>query len=209
MHISNQQLRDTFLTTQMRCYLERKLPTLSREELEVRIEETLKFLNIAIYCHGSIPVSQEIDEIWHFWILETREYDRLCRSLHGRQFIHHSSNTYLKCDGYVVESVEDDLKQQAALLGTYFLNYGPFERDRVKYWILAAHLTENVGWSIDQLNDWLSSATGLFISQSQDLKSFEPCSDSGSMGQVHAVGGVLRHPDAVYTTAVNDVCNSR
>jgi|GEM_PF-1204671 len=181
MPISNQQLRDTFLTTQMQCYLEKKLPTLSREDLEVRIEETLKFLNMAIYCHGSIPVSQEIDDIWHFWILETREYNRLCRALHGRQFIHHSSNAYLNYDGYVVESVEDDLKHQAALLGMYFLNYGPFERNRVRYWILATHLVDSVGWSIERLNEWLGSATGLFIHPSSNSRSFEPCRDSSSI----------------------------
>jgi hypothetical protein len=57
MAISNQQLRDTFLTPQINCYFEKKLPALCRAELAIRIEETLKFLNIATYCAGTIPVS--------------------------------------------------------------------------------------------------------------------------------------------------------
>jgi len=157
MAISNQQLRDTFLTPQMKCYFEKKLPALCSVELEIRIEETLKFLNIAAYCVGSIPVSKEIDEIWHFWILETREYERLCQAIQGRRFIHHSSNAYMNCNGDVVPSIEDELEQQAALLGTYVLNYGPFEADRVRFWTLAAHLVDNVGWSVEHLNEWLGS----------------------------------------------------
>jgi hypothetical protein len=157
MVISDQQLRDTFLTPQMKCYFEKKLPALSPVELEIRIEETLKFLNIATYCVGGIPVSKEIDEIWHLWILETQQYERLCQALQGRKFIHHSSNAYMNCNGDAVPSIEDELGQQAALLGTYVLNYGPFQADRVRYWTLAAHLVDNLGWSLEQLNEWLDS----------------------------------------------------
>jgi hypothetical protein len=157
MIISNQQLRDTFLTPQMKCYFEKKLPALSPAELGIRIEETLKFLDIATYCVGGIPVSKEIDEIWHLWILETQEYGRLCQALQGRKFIHHSSNVYMNCNGDAVQPIEDELGHQAALLGTYVLNYGPFQADRVRYWTLAADLVDNLGWSLEQLNEWLGS----------------------------------------------------
>jgi hypothetical protein len=157
--ISNRQLRDAFLSPQMRCYFEKKLPDVSAAEIGVRIEETLKFLNTAAYCHGNIPVSQEIDDIWHYWILETKEYDKLCASLQGGTFIHHSSNVYAECrsDGSTVP--KNDLEQDVAMLGNYVLNYGPFERDRIKYWLLAAHLVDSCGMSVDQLNEWLTSRT--------------------------------------------------
>jgi hypothetical protein len=159
MPISNQQLKDAFLTPQMKCYFQKKLPEICPVDLDIRIEETLKFLNIATYCHGSIPVSREIDEIWHFWILETQEYQRLCHALQGRNFIHHSSNAFLNCSGEIVPPIEDELEQQTAMLGTYVLNYGPFDADRVRYWKLASHLVDNVGWSIEYLNDRLIAAT--------------------------------------------------
>jgi hypothetical protein len=56
-------------------------------EVYIRIEETLKFLNMATFCEGNIPVTQELDDIWHYWVLETREYAKLCVSLQGRDFI--------------------------------------------------------------------------------------------------------------------------
>ena len=158
MAISNRQLRDAFLTPPMECYFAKKLPALDRAELAIRIEETLKFLNIAAYCRGNIPVSKEIDDIWHLWILETDEYERLCRVLQGRQFIHHSSNAYRNCRGDPVQGPGDDLDEKVAMLGTYALNYGPFQPDRVKYWSFAAYLVDDVGWSLSRLNDWLARA---------------------------------------------------
>ena len=160
MAISNQQLRHAFLTPPMECYFARKLPALDRTELGIRVEETLKFLNIATYCRGNIPVSKEIDEIWHLWILETYEYERLCRALQGRQFIHHSSNAYLDCRGDAVQSFEDDLEQKVTMLAIYVLNYGPLQADRVRYWTFAMHLVDNVGWSLDQLNGWIVTGLG-------------------------------------------------
>jgi len=161
MTISNRQLRDAFLSSQMQCYFERKLSPLSSREVGIRIEETLKFLNMATYCHGSIPVTKEIDDVWHYWILETREYAQLCAALQGREFIHHSSKVYLECGGIDGETSRNDLEEDVAMLGTYVLNYGPFEGDRVKYWLLAAHLVDECGWSVDQLNDWLIAATAV------------------------------------------------
>jgi hypothetical protein len=155
MTITNQQLRDAFLTPQLKHYFEQKLSPLPCAEVCVRVEEALKFLNIAVYCHGNIPVSKEIDEIWHYWILETKEYQKLCSALQGRKFLDHSSNDYLKYFDKDIET-RNDLTRDVAMLATYVLNYGPFEKKRMKYWPLAAHLVEKSGWSARQLNRWLT-----------------------------------------------------
>jgi hypothetical protein len=159
--ISNHQLREAFLTPQMKCYFERKLPEVPAPDVSVRIEETLKFLNIAVFCDGNIPVSQEIDDIWHLWILETRAYSRLCASLEGRKFIHHSSDVYAACGGEGAEARANSLEQDVAVLANYVRNYGPFEADRVRYWPLAARLVESGGMSLDQLNAWLSTGAAV------------------------------------------------
>jgi hypothetical protein len=161
--ISNQQLRAAFLSPQMRCYFERKLPDVPPAEVGTRIEETLKFLNMAAYCEGGIPVSGEIDDIWHYWILQTREYAQLCSLLHGRRFIHHSSNIYAECWGEDSDALKGDLDRDVAMLANYVRNYGPFTRDRVKYWRLAAHLVEDRGMSIEDLNSWLSFETPIAV----------------------------------------------
>ncbi|MGA7557705.1 MAG: hypothetical protein WCF61_04745 [Terriglobales bacterium] len=158
MAITNQQLRDAFLNPQMHGYFEKKLPSLSSAEVLIRVEETLKFLNMATYFQCNIPVTKELDDVWHYWILETREYSQLCAKLQGGRFIHHSSNVYLNSGSEENRPQENDLEEEVAMLGTYALNYGPFERDRVKYWLFAAYLIDTCGWSLERLNDWLMSA---------------------------------------------------
>ena len=41
-----------------------RLPELERAQVLVRVEEALKFLTLAFYSEGNIPVVQEIDDIW-------------------------------------------------------------------------------------------------------------------------------------------------
>jgi hypothetical protein len=155
--ITGEQLRSTYLSPAMWHYLRKKVPHLSDMELEVRAEETLKFLGIATYCSGAIPVSKEIDEIWHYWILQTQEYKALCRAMHGQEFIHHSSNDYLEYADTNVRS-RNSLLSDVRMLATYFSNYGPFYEPRVKYWLLASYLCEKRNWSVHQLNAWLTSS---------------------------------------------------
>jgi hypothetical protein len=156
--IANEELRSAFLSPAMQHYFRKKLPDLPDVELTVRIEETLKFLGIANHCTGSIPVSREIDEIWHYWILQTKEYESLCSCLPMGEFIHHSSNAYVEYFGENSSSRENMLSN-IRMLAAYVVNYGPFEESRVRYWTLASVLREKCGWDILELNDWLVSCT--------------------------------------------------
>jgi hypothetical protein len=124
----------------------------------VRVEEALTFPNIATYFYCNIPVSKKIDDIRHLWILETKEYEKRCAILQGRTFIHHSSSDYLECQGYDIIAHNNELEREVAMLVTYVINYGPFEVERTQYWLFAAHLIKNNGWSVEQLNEWLTSA---------------------------------------------------
>jgi hypothetical protein len=54
-----------FLDPPMHHYFAHKFSSLPKDELRVRIEETLKFLFVSHECTGAIPVTKEIDEIWH------------------------------------------------------------------------------------------------------------------------------------------------
>jgi hypothetical protein len=149
--ITGHQLRERFLGPQMRFYFERKLEPLPSEDVLVRIEELLKYLNMAVHCNGDIPVSKEIDEVWHLWILQTQEYDELCAKLSGGLFLHHSSNDYALFTDPGAKDRKVDRTSGIAILASYVMNYGPFEADRLKYWPLAAKLAESIGDSM-QLN---------------------------------------------------------
>lgn len=76
----------------------------------------------------------------------------LCSMLQGTEYLHHSSNAYGE---YAGREVEVSLLGDASTLGTYVRNYGPMAEDRVRFWPLAAQLVEDVGWSVEELNDWL------------------------------------------------------
>ena len=156
--ITGQQLRAEFLNPAMKHYFDMKLAPLSGEEVNVRIEETLKFLNMAVHCRGGIPVSEEIDEVWHYWILETLEYEKLCSKLTGEKMIHHSANNYLEYTDKELKILRVSLEDGITILLSYVQNYGPFEPDRARYWRFAKAIMERQNWDTAALNQWLASA---------------------------------------------------
>jgi hypothetical protein len=155
--ISGEQLRQTFLPDAMKFYFERKLALLSASEVEIRIEELLKYLTMVVHCSGDIPFSKEIDDVWHYWILQTEQYEELCRKLPGGGFVHHSSNDYTAYSGPAAKTQAADVQRGVAFLASYVMNYGPFEKQRVAYWPLAGWIMERSGWSLPELNAWLGS----------------------------------------------------
>jgi hypothetical protein len=157
MKITGSELRKELLEPGMEYYLGAKLPDVSQEELLARIEETLRFLILSSECAGDIPVTREIDDVWHLLILQTAEYERLCRRLPGGKFIHHCSNKFLAYFGEG-RTKEDSLRNEVRMHGLYVQNFGKFDRDRVRFWRLAAWLVQEAGWTTEELNDWLTHA---------------------------------------------------
>lgn len=155
MTISGSDLRNKLLEPGIEFYLRAKLPDVCQEELDARIEETLRFLYLSSECKGDIPVTREIDDLWHLLILQTAEYERLCRRLPGGQFIHHCSNQFLAYFGEG-RSGEGSLRNEVRMHALYVQNFGKFDSDRIRYWRLAAYLVQEVGWTTEELNDWLT-----------------------------------------------------
>ena len=157
MTISGSDLREELLEPGMEYYLRAKLPDVSVEELNARVEETLRFLYLSSECAGDIPVTREIDDLWHLLILQTAEYERLCRRLPGGKFIHHCSNKFLAYFGEG-RSRDGSLRNEVRMHALYVQNFGKFDCDRVRYWRLASYLVQEVGWTTEDLNDWLTHA---------------------------------------------------
>ena len=141
MIISGEDLRAVYLPPPMLHYFRRKLSDLCEEELLARVEEALKFLTIARFCTSAIPVTKEIDDVWHYWILQTQQYEALCRALPGGEFIHHSSNAYLEYDDPEI-SANWNVRADVEMLAIYVANFGPLAASRVQYWRLAVFLLE-------------------------------------------------------------------
>lgn len=155
--ITNEQLRSAFVSPAMKYYFDRKLAPLPGDEVDVRVDELLKYLNMARHSHGGIPFNDEIDDVWHLWIMQTKEYALLCRKLDGGKFIHHSSNDYEEYSAPDIKTRPVDLPRAVAVLRSYVLNYGPFEAGRVRYWPVAMQLMKTLGWTVDRLNQWLAT----------------------------------------------------
>lgn len=151
---ADRRLSAALLDAPMSHYFRRKFADLSDDELECRIEETLRFLFISHECSGAIPVSKDIDEIWHAWILQTQEYMALCERLPTGRYIHHSANDYLSFFDPLVGE-RDGLQEDVKMLGLYVANFGPFDERRAMHWLLARHLLQICGWSVSELNRWL------------------------------------------------------
>lgn len=158
--ITNEQLRATFLSPAMKFYFDRKLTPLASDEVDVRIEELLKYLNMATFNSGGILFNDEIDDVWHLWIMQTKEYELLCRKLQGGQFIHHSSNEYEAYSDPDVKTRPLEIPRVVSVLRSYVLNYGPFGEDRVRYWPVIGQLMQRLGWDLAKLNAWLAQPLG-------------------------------------------------
>lgn len=149
-----QSLSASLLDDAMRNYFRRRFSELPRAELDLRIEEMLRFLFISEECKGAIPVSREIDDIWHAWILQTQEYFALCEQLPTGRYVHHSSNDYLQhFDPRVGE--QEDLHEAVRMLALYVANFGPFEERSARHWLLVKHMITKWGWTLREVNDWL------------------------------------------------------
>lgn len=155
--ISNQTLSNTFITPGIRYYLHKKLPHISPADVDIRTEELLKFLNLSHHCSGDIPFNEEIDEIWHLWIMETQEYFALCQKIRGQanSYIHHCSSDYLEFFDDSIKSKQPDLDRLFNILLSYVHNYGPFAAERIGYWPLALDIQQNAHLSLDEFNQWL------------------------------------------------------
>ncbi|WP_197419583.1 hypothetical protein [Burkholderia sp. TSV86] len=97
-----------------------------------------------------LPVEQSIDEIWHYLILQTREYRALCEtSLPGRFFIEHRSLPY---EEYRQSpSREQVIEEALRWLPLYRNTFGPFDKHSAPHWTMVRFLHEQMGLSLVQI----------------------------------------------------------
>lgn len=98
-----------------------------------------------------LPVEQAIDEVWHYLILQTREYRELCEErLPGRFFIHHRSLPY---EDYQQgqPSREQALEEALCWLPLYRGEFGPFDEGALPHWTMVRFLNQHLGLSLDDI----------------------------------------------------------
>lgn len=126
-------------------------PERGRREIDVQLEECVKYLIIESEREGSfVPLTGPADEVWHELIVQTRDYERLCRSLPGRKFVHHSS---LEFGEYASTRTQEQIIDEfLSWIPAYVGRFGPFTEERAACWSFCGFLMEKLGITLGQLN---------------------------------------------------------
>lgn len=124
-----------------------------RSDCEAQIIECLKFLYLmssqTYLIQGFLPVTQDIDDIWHYFIIQTREYELFCKRLPGGFFIHHKSihfNVYAKTKSR--EAIVRDFIKWVKPYKNYFSD---FSQTMVAYWIAPKYICKTLNITPEEL----------------------------------------------------------
>ncbi|MFF6834390.1 hypothetical protein ACFY84_21325 [Streptomyces sp. NPDC012438] len=120
-----------------------------------RVRECLRYLYL-VSRHPDrlgglfLPVEQEIDEIWHYLILQTHEYRDLCeRRLPGGHFVHHRSISY---DAYQEAPGRETAAEEALRwIPLYTAAFGPFDADALPHWTIVRFLHDELHMSLAEI----------------------------------------------------------
>ena len=119
-----------------------------REFVERQVTECLRYLYLVSRHRDRLsglflPVEQAIDEIWHYLILQTREYRALCEErLPGGYFIEHRSIAY---EDYQREPGREQAVEEALRwIPLYCREFGPFDEGALPHWTIVRFLHEHM-----------------------------------------------------------------
>ncbi|PJD94340.1 MAG: hypothetical protein CK426_03375 [Legionella sp.] len=135
----------------MLAHLQSVFCTLDEDALSVRIQEFLRFIYLqSLKDGGFIPVTDEIDQIWHEYILQTREYLALCNDLPHAQFVHHQTATLAT---YIQTRNRKEVIQDMLMwIPTYVETFGKFTEKTAPYWTIVQFLLKHTSLTLSQLN---------------------------------------------------------
>ncbi|MFI0262998.1 hypothetical protein ACH4OW_28650 [Streptomyces sp. NPDC017056] len=122
------------------------------EYVERQVTECLRYLYLVSRHREELsglflPVEQDIDEIWHYLILQTREYREFCEErLPGRFFIEHRSIGY---DDYQQEPGREQVIEEALRwIPLYVREFGPFDEGALPHWTIVRFLHDQLSMSL-------------------------------------------------------------
>ncbi|MFH8346116.1 hypothetical protein [Streptomyces sp. NPDC018045] len=120
--------------------------------VERQVTECLRYLYLVSRHREQLsglflPVEQDIDEIWHYLILQTREYREWCEQrLPGRFFIEHRSIGY---DAYQQEPGREQVIEEALRwIPLYVREFGPFDEGALPHWTIVRFLHDQLSMSL-------------------------------------------------------------
>lgn len=148
-------LIETYVSKHMLKVYRKSFDQWDSEKQETALEEFLKFAILASYFGNIfIPCTRDIDQIWHKFILETRDYFAFCDRIKPGNYLHHSGVTY---DDYCeMKPGEKVIEEDVSVLASYWQNFGPFTEKTIGYWHFGNVLRLRHGMTIDDFNEMIS-----------------------------------------------------
>jgi len=157
---TDSQLLAAYLSPEMKIYFQKKLPEDDDVWREAKIAELIKYLYLASVSEDDGPIlfSQEVDDVWHYWILQTTQYRRLCGSLPGRRFLSHSSVDYPATDAAFSEIPRAALQNRALqYFCNYYAEFGKFTEMAARAWPTLDLIRPLCGPEIASINAFLEA----------------------------------------------------
>lgn len=135
----------------MHTHLQSVFCTLDEDTRAVRIQEFLRFIYLqSLKDGGFIPVTDEIDQIWHEYILQTREYQALCNDLPHAKFVHHQTSTL---ENYTrTRDRKQVIQEMLSWIPMYVETFGAFTETTAPYWTIIQFLLKKTSLTLSQLN---------------------------------------------------------
>ena len=155
----------SLVSPKMSDVIEEAFPHLSSDNRVQALCEFVKFAHLAAHIKNLFfPCTKQIDDIWHCFVLETREYQKFCHSIAPGSFIHHSGITFRD---YSEQRVPNEaVELQLSALASYVENFGEFTEEAIPYWPVASHLVATKCKSVAGLNHMLQTL-GAHASENQ------------------------------------------
>lgn len=118
------------------------------------LTETVRFLFLGAYSPQTLffPGDKLIDDLWHSLIIETADYRRLCDRIRPGYFMNHSGILYT--DYAKSKSPTELHEEQLSWLVSYVDNFGPITESAFPHLLLAKEISERLGLSRAQLNEF-------------------------------------------------------
>jgi hypothetical protein len=186
-NVSNDDiLLKQFVSPNLYVYFRLKAPDLEPQELKSRLTELLKFLLMSHKFPGNILFGRDLDDLWHLWIMQTKQYEAFCRATETGRFIQHDSNDYprehlswdeaeqcataMKAEKEEIGAVrplpptdtpefEEGVQRMLSFFASYVCSYGPLRAENVKYWPPVARMLRRLNWSVEEFNAFLLAQT--------------------------------------------------
>jgi len=150
-------IRDGLVSDEMLARMTGYL-SLDAAEASARLEEFLKFAIISLNTPAEtrrarfIPIVTAVDQVWHFLLLQTRQYAALCEAIAPGRFLHHETFSY---DSHIAEvsSVEQLMQEDLSWIASYVHSFGGFDDQTVRFWRVPLTLMNQLGWRVERVNE--------------------------------------------------------